>query len=180
MAEPFLGQIAVFPYAFAPQGWMDCAGQLLAVQQFAALFSLLGTQYGGNGTSNFVLPDLRGRVPVGQGQGPGLSNYFMGDQDGAAAVTITTAMMPSHIHSLNADTATSSTNASSGNLLSRAQVGTPQEPTKALIYSAITPDTPLAPQAIGLVGGNQPHNNMQPYLGLRYCIAIRGIFPQRP
>jgi microcystin-dependent protein len=179
MTTPFLGQITVFPYSFPPYGWMDCAGQLLPISQYTALFSLLGTYYGGNGTSNFALPDLQGRVPISYGQGPGLSEYVIGEMDGAENVTITTATMPTHTHALNATSARSSTNVPGGALAAMSQAGTPIAPIKGLIYSTNAPDTTLPPQQIGAAGGNQPHTNIQPFLVLRYCIAITGVFPSR-
>ena len=123
MANPFIGQITLFPYNFAPLGWAFCAGQLLPINQNAALFSLLGTTFGGNGTSNFQLPDLRGRVPIGQGQGPGLSNYNMGGVQGAEAVRLTTATTPAHSHGFPAFAVAATTNAPNGALPAEGQSG---------------------------------------------------------
>jgi microcystin-dependent protein len=181
MSEPFLGQITVYPYTFPPYGWLDCAGQLLPISQYAALFSLLGTAYGGNGTTTFGLPDLQGRVPVGQGQLAGGSNYAMGETDGAENVTLLIANMPAHNHGLTASTAKGSTNNPSGNILATPLVGGGRGPAadKGNIYNPAAPATALAPSSIGLAGGSQPHNNIQPSLVLRYCIAITGTFPTR-
>lgn len=179
MTQPFVGQITVFPYSFAPTGWADCAGQLLPISQNTALFSLIGTYYGGDGRSTFGLPDLRGRIPLSQGQGPGLSAYSIGEAGGVEAVSLLPTNVPSHSHTLAATTANGTTNTAAGNLLSKVQEGSARTGTKGLIYSATAPDTPLAQQAIGLVGGSQPHNNLQPYLVLRYCIALVGVFPAR-
>jgi microcystin-dependent protein len=181
MATPFLGQITVYPYSFAPYGWADCAGQLLPISQYAALFSLLGTQYGGNGTSTFGLPDLQGRIPVGQGQLIGGENYVMGETGGQENVTVLTTSMPAHNHTLGATTAHGTINNPSGMLLSQPQVGGGRghgEDT-GNIYNPGSVDTPLAPAAIGPAGGSIPHNNIQPSLVLRYCIALQGIFPSR-
>jgi microcystin-dependent protein len=179
MSEPFLGQITVFPYNFAPYGWADCAGQLLPISQNAALFSLLGVQYGGNGTSTFALPDLQGRVPVGQGQLQGGSDYVMGEEAGAETVSITSATLPSHSHSLNATAAHGATNEPAGQLLATPYTGTPRAYTKGNIYNTAPADTALAPTAVSPAGGSQPHNNIQPSLVLRYCIALQGVFPAR-
>jgi microcystin-dependent protein len=179
MSEPFLGQITVFPYSFPPKGWADCAGQLLPISQYTALFSLLGVQYGGNGTTNFALPDLQGRVPVGQGQLTGGADYVMGQDGGAEAVTVTTTTMPSHSHSLNVTSARGATNEPAGGILAAPASGAARDPNKGLIYNAGTADTALAPISIARAGGAIPHNNIQPSLVLRYCIALQGIFPSR-
>ena len=179
MSEPFLGQITVFPYTFPPHGWADCAGQLLPISQYSALFSLLGVQYGGNGTSNFALPDLQGRIPVGQGQLTGGSDYVMGETAGSETVAVTSSALPSHSHSLNATTAHGTTNEPVGNLLATSFTGTPHSSNKGDIYNATAADTALAPTSIAPAGGSQPHNNIQPSLVLRYCIALQGIFPSR-
>jgi microcystin-dependent protein len=179
MSQPFLGQITVYPYSFPPMGWMDCAGQILPISQYTALFSLLGTQFGGNGTSNFALPNLQGTVPVGQGQLTGGSNYTMGETGGVEAVTVTSSTMPSHTHTLAATTAKGSINAPAGDLFGQALEGNPASGHKGDIYNTASPDTPLTPNSITLAGNNQPHNNIQPFLALRYCIAISGIFPTR-
>jgi microcystin-dependent protein len=179
MADPFLGQITVYPYSFPPSGWADCAGQLLPISQNAALFSLLGTQYGGNGTSTFALPNLQGTVAVGQGQQTGGSTYIVGESGGAENVTILTGSMPSHTHSVNANTARSSVPTPAGELLATVDSGTPTALNKGDIYNTAAPDTSLTPASTGLAGGNQAHNNIQPFLVLRYCIALRGVFPSR-
>lgn len=181
MSEPFLGQITVYPYTFPPTGWADCNGQLLPISQYSALFSLLGTQYGGNGTTNFALPDLQGRVPVGQGQLPGGSNYVMGEMAGLEAVTLAIPTMPQHTHGLSASTANGSTNNPSGMILATPQVGggRGQQSDKGNIYNPAPPSTPLIPTSVAPAGGSQPHNNIQPSLALRYCIALQGVFPAR-
>ena len=181
MSSPFLGQITVFPYTFAPFGWADCAGQILPISQYAALFSLLGTQYGGNGTSTFALPDLQGRIPLGQGQLLGGSVYDMGEISGVENVTLLQTSMPGHSHSLAATTIDGSTNNPSGLILAKSQTGGGRGGggSQGDIYNPGTVDTPLAPSSIGIAGGSQPHNNIQPSLVLRYCIAMQGVFPSR-
>ena len=177
--EPFLGQITLFAGTFAPKGWADCAGQLLPITQNTALFSLLGTNFGGNGISNFALPDLRGRVPVGQGQGKGLSPYFIGDVEGVESVTLTPSQSAIHSHNLNAANTNGSTNAPEGKVLGRGHDGPIRGGDVANTYNPATPDTTLGPKSIVPAGGGATHNNMQPFLTLRYCIALSGIFPQR-
>ena len=179
MAEPFLAQIALFPFNFAPQGWALCNGQLMAISQNTALFSLLGTSYGGNGTSNFALPNLQGSVPVGAGQGPGLSLYDLGKSGGTTDVTLLTSEMPLHTHFANATTDRGNTTVATGNVPATGAAGTPQRPTVAKIYSTNPPNTQLKPSALNVTGGSQPHNNMQPYLTLNFCIALQGVFPAR-
>jgi microcystin-dependent protein len=171
MAEPFLAEIRVFPYNFAPRGWLACDGQLLPISQNTALFSLLGTTYGGDGRSTFALPDLRGRFPMGVGQGPGLSDRQLGELPGSETVVLTTAQMPAHNHGLRA-TSTANTSNPSGAAL--ANVGT-----NGAAYR--TPGV-LAASSSSLVsaGGNQPHENRQPALALIFCIATQGVFPPRP
>lgn len=179
MSEPFLGQISWFPYGFAPYGWIECAGQTLAISQNAALFSLLGTFYGGNGTSKFQLPDLQGRVGVNQGQGPGLQQYSIGEAGGGETVTLTQAQLAQHSHSLNAATAHGTTNAPSGAVLATGQTGSGRDANTASFYNAASPNTTLAPASIGPAGNSVPHNNVQPFLVVRPCIALRGVFPSR-
>jgi microcystin-dependent protein len=181
MSDPFIGQITLYPYTFPPNGWADCNGQLLPISQYAALFSLLGTQYGGNGTSNFALPDLQGRVPVGQGQLSGGGDYAMGEMGGQEAVTLGVSTMPQHTHGLSASTVNGTTNNPAGMILATPQVGggRGQQADKGNIYNPAPPSTPLAPASVGPAGGSQPHNNVQPSLVLRYCIALQGVFPTR-
>ena len=181
MAQPFLGQITVYPYAFPPYGWADCNGQLLPIRQYSALFSLLGTQYGGDGTTTFALPDLQGRIPVGQGQLPGGSNYTMGETGGQESVTVGITSMPQHSHGLTANTGKGTTNNPSGMVLATPLVGGGHggAADKGNIYNPANPDTQMAGSSLALTGGSQPHNNVQPSLVLRYCIALQGIFPSR-
>jgi len=169
MSEPFLGQIILVPYNFAPRGWAFCNGQILSIAQNTALFSLLGTTYGGNGQTTFALPDLRGRTALSAGQGPGLSNYDLGQVSGSETVTLTINQMPQHNHGVNTQASTSdaTSNKASNNYLATGNS-----------YAA-TQDTTMAPQTVQLAGGSQPHENLQPYLTLNYCIALEGIFPSR-
>jgi microcystin-dependent protein len=168
MATPYLSQITLFAFSFPPRGWAACNGQILAIGQNQALFSLLGTTYGGNGQTNFALPNLQGRVPMHRGQVP------LGAAVGSEAVTLTSAMLPAHSHGLRADNALA--NASAPGLAlpaARPRGGIP------MFAAPGGPATTLHPSSIGNTGGNQPHPNMQPYLTLNYCIALQGIFPPR-
>jgi microcystin-dependent protein len=169
MSEPFLGEIRIFPYNFAPRSWAFCSGQILAIAQNTALFSLLGTTYGGNGTTTFALPDLRGRVAVSSGQGPGLSNYDLGQVGGTESVTLTQNQMPGHSHlaSVNNGAATST----------RPNNQVPAQSTPA--YAAAGDGSTFNPAFIQNTGGGQPHGNVQPFLTLNFCIALEGIFPSR-
>jgi microcystin-dependent protein len=180
MSEPFLGQIALFGFNFAPTGWAFCAGQLLSISQNAALFSLFGTMYGGNGTSNFGLPDLQGRVPISAGQGPGLSDYVQGEEGGFVNVTLNQSTNARHNHTFNATTDAGTTTIGSGNQVAKGEAGSPHVGfTKANMYSTAAPNTNLANNATTFTGGNGPHNNVQPFQVLNYCVALRGIFPSR-
>ncbi len=181
MADPFVGQITAYPYSFAPLGWADCDGRLLPISQYAALFSLLGTYYGGDGRTTFGLPDLRGRVLVSQGQLTGGGNYTLGETAGAETVTLGTSTMPQHTHALDATTVAGTTNQPAGMLLATAQVGGGRSPAtdKGKLYNPATPTTAMATSVIGLSGGGLPHNNIQPSLVVRYCICLQGVFPSR-
>lgn len=170
--NPFLGEIMLFAGNFAPTGYAFCEGQLLAIAQNTALFSILGTQYGGNGTTTFGLPDLRGRAPIHAGQGPGLPNYAQGQFGGETAHTLTLAEMPQHSHAAFADTGNGTTSSPSGALPAHDPAGTPVYGTNAVAT--------MAGSAIGNSGGSLPHNVQSPYLALRWCIATQGIFPSRP
>jgi microcystin-dependent protein len=179
MQTPFLGQITFYPYNFAPSRWAMCFGQLIPISQNAALFSLLGTAFGGNGTSNFGLPDLRGRVSIGQGQLPGGDTYVMGEIAGLENVTITTQTMPGHNHTLNATTNAGTTNNPAGAFLANPLTGRGQGGSTGNIYNPGTVNTILVPASLPSSGNNIPHNNMQPTLFLTPCIALQGAFPAR-
>jgi microcystin-dependent protein len=174
VSAPFVGEIRIFPYNFPPRGWAFCNGQIIPVSQNTALFAILGTFYGGNGTSNFALPNFIGRVPVHQGQGPGLSQYVIGEIGGSSTVTLPTQQIPSHAHNLLAFTGrgvTAHANPASGDALTASQGGS--------AYSPSAPDTQLSPVSVGQTGGSQPHDNAMPTLSLNFCIALQGIFPAR-
>jgi microcystin-dependent protein len=170
MADPFVAEIRIFPFNFAPKGWARCDGQLLPLSQNTALFSLLGTTYGGDGKSNFALPDLQGRAPMHPGQGPGLSLHDLGETGGSEIVTLLESEIPSHSHgargSTDDDDSTTPVGHSYGNL--------------STVYApAASALAPMAPDALALAGGNLPHNNMMPYLTFFFCIALQGVFPPR-
>lgn len=170
--DPFVAEIRIFPFNFAPRGWAWCDGQLLPLSQNTALFSLLGTTYGGNGKSNFALPDLQGRAPMHPGQGPGLSLHDLGETGGSPTVTLLESEIPSHPHGLMAQGAPADTNNPPQNMYSRVIGATPYQTTVASLAS-------MAGQALAPAGGDQPHNNMQPYLTFYFCIALQGVFPPR-
>lgn len=170
--EPFIGQIAFVPYNFAPKNWAECDGQLLPISQNTALFSLLGTTYGGNGQTNFALPDMRGRRVVDDGQGPGLQNYLVGGNGGQESVTLSTAQLPAHNHTINAVTADGNESSPTGNVPANTKILDKE-------YSSATPNTTMKNTIVGNTGGNQPHENRSPYLVLKCIIALQGIFPSR-
>jgi len=172
MADPFVAEIRIFPFNFAPTGWAWCNGQLLPLSQNTALFSLLGTTYGGDGKSTFALPDLQGRAPMHPGQGPGLSLHDLGESGGAETVTLLQSEMPSHNHAMRGATQDPALAklVSSDASFALSQGGA--------LYQA-TNDTALAPEAIAPAGGDQPHNNLQPYLTFYFNIALQGVFPPR-
>ena len=170
MSEQYLGEIRMFAGNFAISGWQMCNGQILSISQNAALFSILGTFYGGNGTSTFALPDLRGRVALHQGTGNGLSTYVIGQVAGTENVTLTSAQMPQHNHIINANTGGAQASPA-GNY-----PGNEGAPIK--IYST-TSSVQMNPAVVTVTGGNQPHPNLQPYLCVTFLIAMVGIFPSR-
>jgi len=167
--EPFLGQLMLVPYNFAPQGWAFCNGQIMSIAQNTALFSLLGTTYGGNGQTTFALPDLRGRIAVSAGQGPGLQNYSLGETAGSEAVTLISSQMPAHTHVVGAST---------GSAQATPDNAFPGSDTSTQIYD-LAASTTMNPQMIQPAGGSQPHENRQPYLVLNYIIALQGVYPSR-
>ena len=176
MTDVYLGFIAMFGFNFAPQGWAFCAGQLLPIQQNTALFSLLGTTYGGNGVQTFGLPNLQSRVPIGMGTGPGLSNYVIGQSGGTENVTLLTTQIPAHTHQMTASGDIPTLNAASGNSLASSPRGGTQMPN---VYAAGFTTPVTMGSTTSQAGGNQPHSNIQPYLAINYCIALQGIFPAR-
>lgn len=167
MSEPFLGEIKLLSFGFAPKGWAFCDGQHLPIAQNQALFSLLGTTFGGNGVTTFALPDLRGRAPMQPGQGPGLSQRSLGDADGADGIVLTTAQIPVRSHTLRGSLEDDDSTLPGGNYYG--QLSTTYNPASALNAMALGSLLPS--------GTNQPHNNMMPYLTLNFCIALQGLFP---
>ncbi|OON68235.1 phage tail protein [Hymenobacter sp. CRA2] len=181
MDEAYIGSIVLFAGTFAPRGWAFCNGQQLSIAQNTALFSILGTTYGGNGQTTFGLPDLRGRVPVhsGMSQGPGLSPYQLGQMSGTENVTLTTAELPAHNHQLNVSKSAGSVSNPAGGFLAITN-GTDVNG-ESVTVNAYAPngDATAAPASIGLAGGNKPVNLVQPVLGLNYIICLQGLFPSR-
>ncbi|MBB5207985.1 tail fiber protein [Chiayiivirga flava] len=171
MADPFVAEIRIFPFNFAPRGWAWCDGQLLPLSQNTALFSLLGTTYGGNGKSNFALPDLQGRSPMHPGQGPGLSLHDLGETGGSETVTLLESEIPSHSHALQASQADAIERTPAASM--------PATGIGLGLYAAPASIVQLSPLALAPAGGDQPHNNLQPYLTLYFCIALQGVFPPR-
>ena len=173
MADPFVAEIRIFPFNFAPRGWAWCDGQLLPLSQNTALFSLLGTTYGGNGKSNFALPDLQGRAPMHPGQGPGLSLHDLGETGGSETVSLLESERPAHAHAVNAVVAEpGDVSNPAGKNLARTVGFAAYNPSNAGLVS-------LNPVAVAPAGGDQPHNNMMPYLTFYFCIALQGVFPPR-
>lgn len=190
MATPYLSEIRPFAFGFAPKGWALCQGQILAIAQNQALFALLGTMYGGNGTTNFALPDLRGRVPVGYSAGLGSTGLSFGEKGGAESVTLLVAQIPAHTHTIDGSTITATAKAGSG----AASLRTPAGAVPALdatgtapLYSTASPDSAMMAGTVTIAGsvtvsaagGSQPHENRQPFAALSFCIALVGIFPSR-
>ncbi len=175
MDQPFLGMIMVFGFDFPPRGWALCQGQILSIASNTALFALLGTTYGGNGTTTFALPDLRGRAPIGFGQGPGLSQITLGQVAGEMSHTLTLAELPAHTHTGNVILGSGLANNANGagNNFAANTGGT------SIYNSGSAGGNMAANVTFGSAGGGQPHNNMSPYLGVNYCIALQGVFPQR-
>lgn len=170
--DPFLGEVRIFAGNFAPQNWALCQGQILSIAQNSALFSLLGVNFGGNGTSTFGLPDFRGRAPVHQGAGPGLTPRSVGEAGGETGVSLTGAQLPFHTHPFQAAAGPATGTNPAGNLL--AQSG------RTPVYAAAgVPTQPMAAAAIGPAGNGVPHNNMQPFLALNFIICLAGIYPAR-
>ncbi|PKP90583.1 MAG: hypothetical protein CVT77_14645 [Alphaproteobacteria bacterium HGW-Alphaproteobacteria-16] len=188
MGDNYLGEIRLFTYGKAPKDWLECNGQQLAVQQYQALYALLGTRYGGTTGQNFMLPDLRGRVPVGAGAMPdsnriGVTHLFNGDKGGSETVALTTAQMPAHVHELTAHPGNAA-GAAVGNAIpstSTKQATAPASaPAAPPLYAAPNPLQPMNSAAVTIAGGGAAHENRQPYLPLIYCIAVQGVWPPQP
>ncbi|MDP3180583.1 MAG: tail fiber protein [Bacteroidota bacterium] len=172
MSDPFVAEVRIFAGNFAPRGWAFCEGQLISISQNTALFSLLGTTYGGNGQTNFGLPNLRGRAPMHPGNGPGLSPHSLGEMGGSSTVTLTSSQIPAHTHTMKHNkTVAGDSNSPAGKLFAKSVVPV------ASVFSSSPPDMAIASSTVA--GGSQPHNNMQPYLGVSYIIALQGIYPPR-
>jgi len=172
--DPFVAEIRIFPFNFAPKGWAFCDGQILPLSQNTALFSLLGTTYGGDGKSNFALPNLQGNGPIHAGQGPGLSLYDLGQAGGSETVTLLESEIPAHSHAMMAANLPADQAAPTARSMARS--------VNAFAYVAGSPAPALVPMsdnALTPAGGDQPHNNMMPYLTLNFCIALQGVYPPR-
>jgi microcystin-dependent protein len=172
--DPFVAEIRIFPFNFAPKGWAFCDGQILPLSQNTALFSLLGTTYGGDGKSNFALPNLQGNAPMHPGQGPGLSLHDLGETGGSDIVSLLESEIPAHSHTVQAFAGTGNRLTPGANSISRETGATtyvPGSPPPATVT--------MAAQTITPAGGSQPHNNLMPYLTLSFCIALQGVFPPR-
>ena len=174
MADPFVAEIRIFPFFFAPKGWAFCDGQLLPISQNTALFSLLGVTYGGDGKSTFALPNLQDSVPMHPGQGQGLSQRFLGEQSGVEYVTLLDSEMPVHTHQVMSVAAVFAANSNivTGNSFGKSSQGNS--------YVAAGNNVQMSDEALTPAGGDLPHNNLQPYLTLSFCIALQGVFPARP
>lgn len=173
MSDPFVAEIRMFAGNFPPRGWALCNGQLLPISQNTALFSLLGTTYGGDGKSTFGLPNLQSRFPMHPGHGPGLSTRYLGESGGEAAVTVLASQIPAHSHGLKAALSPTTGAPSPDTMLSPVNGG-------AAIYKALSNPQPMAPQTLSAAGASQPHNNRHPYLAVTFIIALQGVFPPRP
>jgi microcystin-dependent protein len=171
MSNPYVGEIRMFGGNFAPQGWAFCDGSLWPISEYETLFNLIGTTYGGDGQETFALPDLRGRLPVHQGTGLGLSTAVIGQSGGVETVTLTLQQMPAHTHPLQAATDNALTANAGGNLLAQTPSYTP--------YIVDTPSMPLSSGSIAQAGGSQPHDNLQPFLCISFIISLFGIFPSQ-
>ena len=172
MADPFVAEIRVFPFNFAPRGWAFCNGQLMPISQNTALFSLLGTNYGGDGRSTFGLPNLQGSAAMHPGPGPGLSLRNLGETGGSDTVTLLPSEMPSHTHALVASNEIGEDRKAAGEAVARSTGGPLYGPVPATLVA-------LAPEAVQPAGGGLPHNNLMPYLTMNFCIALQGVFPPR-
>ncbi len=171
MADPFVAEIRIFPFNFAPKGWAWCNGQIMPISQNTALFSLLGTTYGGDGTSTFALPDLQGRAQMHPGQGPGLSLHDLGETGGSETVTLLQSEVPAHNHTVNVSGRPANENDAEGQYWAGASIN---------VYNANATNLgAMAPQALSIAGASLPHNNLQPYLTVNFCIALQGVFPPR-
>lgn len=176
MSEPFLAEVRLMGFNFAPRGWAFCDGQILPINQNQSLYSLLGTIYGGDGRTSFALPDLRGRTPIHVGNSNGGEEHELGQKGGEEAITLSTVEMPSHDHTAQAANSEANQNNSGGNILAAASAST----FNLYISETSTPTRqPITSSTVTNVGGSQSHNNMQPYFAVNFCIALQGLFPSR-
>lgn len=178
MPQPYIGEIRMFGGNFPPQDWAFCNGALLAIAENDALFSLIGTTYGGDGQATFALPDLRGRVPIHRGTGPGLPSYALGTTGGTETVTLNSAQLPTHSHPVGASTAAPLSSAGGLDITAGPAYVPGSFATKPNAYGDPISPTAMNPQAIGMAGGSAPHDNMAPFLGVNFIIALYGIYPQ--
>ena len=175
MTQPYVGEIRLFPYNFAPNGWFDCDGSLISIAEYQVLYTLLGTIYGGDGQSTFAVPDMRGRIPIHQGQGQGLSPYLLGQKAGTESVTLLTQNLPAHSHILTVTSSGANTGTPSSNVELGAISG------DSLYSNNVAGITPvaMASTAVSITGGTLPHDNLMPTLAVRFCIAWAGVFPSQ-
>lgn len=169
-AQPFLGEVICGGWTFCPSGWTECDGKALDISQNDALYALIGTTYGGDGVTTFAVPNIQSRTMVGQGQGAGLNNKVLGQTGGVESVTLINTQMPGHTHAMAAHDGAEKSATPSGKIAGTSPAGAP-------VYGAGAPNTVLKPSAVGVAGGSQPHNNLQPYLAVKCCISLTGIFP---
>lgn len=174
MTQAYTGEIQLFAFPFAPVNWAMCSGQLLPISQYTALFSLIGTYYGGDGRATFALPNLNGNAPCSQGQGPGLSMRTIGEVFGETQITLNTAEMPPHTHAMMLYVQPDTSKRAAAPQANYGLV-TPANPT---VFTSSAPNVSFSPNAIGMTGGSQPHANQQPYLVANFCICLNGVFPQ--
>jgi microcystin-dependent protein len=179
MSSPFVAEIRMFGFNFAPTGWAQCNGQLLPISQNTALFSLLGTFYGGDGKSTFALPNLQGSVGVNQGQGKGLQEWFLGQEQGSETETLLITEIPLHNHNIAASSANATVADPTGAVLGRGNFSFQGNNGAVQMYSDSAPNTTMNQLAVGVGGGGLPHNNLMPYLTVNFCIAMQGVFPPR-
>jgi microcystin-dependent protein len=171
MSQPYVGEIRMFGGNFAPSGWAFCDGQLMQISENDTLFNLIGTTYGGDGQETFALPDLQGRLPMHAGQGPGLSNYQIGEKAGVETVTLTTQQNPTHTHAVVVSGDLANSNSPNNSMLAQS--------TQILLYTQDTASKFMAPSALSPVGGSQPHENMQPFLVISFIISLFGVYPSQ-
>jgi len=188
MGQPYVGEIILVAFDFAPAGWAFCNGQLMSISENETLFALIGTTYGGDGQSTFGLPDLRGRIPIGVGQGPGLQNYFLGEMAGVETVTLTAQQLAGHNHAIDTNALTGTMKCKSGPAIgNQRSPGTnlyaPEAAGATMPYSSAAPDATMNADPVAIsgntapAGGSQPHDNQQPFLALNFCISLFGVFP---